>query len=647
MEKHSELYGPQAQSVLQSLANTLECVLSEAVDDFYDKLIQLEAAKRMLDILSCDERLSLKTQQARNLRFLADPALTEHMHRETALHVGRVHAMVGLDKEDLVRSRSVLIGAIQSRVDMSMHGAAISILGRRLTMDLAYQIESYETLQLARQHALLQITEFAWSAENYTDLIQRCGRVLVELVEVAACAIGRPDAEGTLRFEAAYGQGAEHYLAALSSKEEYRISIHESEPSGRGPTGRSWRSGKPERIRNMQTDPDVERWQRLARDEGIRSSVAIPIRTPGHFPVAILSLYNRLPGGFCGANQRAFVDLLQTLLGFAAARVQAAEGVGRPIPYGQRQRWVSLIRTDALQMHYQPILDLITGSVSKVEVLARLHDMGRVLTPGDFFSVLSTDDFFAIFARGIKQALAQRNRWLNAGFDIGIAINLPSFALGDERYLQATEAALREFACPPQRLTLEVLETERVPAGLEGRDEFGKFKALGILFAEDDLGSGHSSLARLRDLPFDLVKIDRAIVGDAGADATSSLRFVYHLTRLGHSLGKSVIAEGVEDADMLHALRLLGVDLAQGYGIAQPMRGDQLLAWLSGRDRAISPQPHDAPLVQLARRLLWEERAHLNVTQPSCTAGQPAVSEDTASVSTGGTALTDDSGRPM
>ena len=146
--------------------------------------------------------------------------------------------------------------------------------------------------------------------------------------------------------------------------------------------------------------------------------------------------------------------------------------------------------------------------------------------------------------------------------------------------------------------------------------ELAKFKALGVELAEDDLGSGHSSLRRLRELPFDHVKIDRKVVSLAGQDASDVLRLIYQLTRLGHSLGKRVVVEGVEDDALLDAVTVLGVDAVQGYAIARPMPAQQLVPWLRERHAAGAPaggaqQQQPGTLANLARLLLWEERLHL------------------------------------
>jgi len=609
-EDPSHLYSSTWGPGLISLTEALQRNAAHIVNRFYDGLKHLPKSKQMLEALSEPEVEHLKSQQIQNLFALSSPNLSGADHRAMALRVGRIHAIVGLDREDLVRSRGILVSAIYDNLEATSHAQALSTLNRRLTRDLAYQIEAYQHLQNSRQDVLLDVARLAWEIDNYTDLINQVVAILGKHDEVAGCSVGRPDSQGKFRFESASGKTIEKYLAALENSAE-RLTTQGDQLQGQGPTGRAWRSGKVERTLNVATDPRMTPWRAYALRDGFRSSVAIPLSQPGCAPMAILSLYSAFPGGYAAANQVAFVELLQTLLGFAIARIESLEGRTDTVPYAMRLHWVALLRSDALQMHYQPLLDLKTGQITKVEALARLRDGDRMVMPGEFFPALSSGDFLELYVRGLSQALAQRTIWLQSGINLNVSVNLPSSALSDSRYLDATRQILKGQVLAPDSLTLEILETDALPSGIDVLREMTKFKELGIKLAEDDLGSGHSSLSRLRELPFDYIKIDRNIVSLAGQDASDVLRFIYQLTRLGHSLGKSVVVEGVENADLLEATLILGADVAQGYAIARPMSPQQLATWIH-RPPAV-PDSHNpkSTLGKLAKLLIWEERLHL------------------------------------
>lgn len=131
------------------------------------------------------------------------------------------------------------------------------------------------------------------------------------------------------------------------------------------------------------------------------------------------------------------------------------------------------------------------------------------------------------------------------------------------------------------------------------------------------MGSGYSSLNRLRAFPFDAIKIDRSIVMNAGQDSSNVLRFIYQLTRLGHSLGKLVIVEGVENPDLLEAITILGADIVQGHAVASPMTAQELTRWMRQQTLPQIPDPQQprSLLAKLARLLIWEEHLHLLVDE--------------------------------
>ncbi|CAG2152593.1 hypothetical protein LMG31506_04655 [Cupriavidus yeoncheonensis] len=259
-------------------------------------------------------------------------------------------------------------------------------------------------------------------------------------------------------------------------------------------------------------------------------------------------------------------------------------------------------------MHYQPILDLRSGRVRKVEALARLRDGDEVLPPAAFLPHFGQEELYELYIQGLDRALHDRNLWMEHGLELDLSVNLPPSALCDSRYFEATYRALVRHACQPSALTLEILEGNSIDCVDHAAEQFHKFTALGVRMAEDDLGSGHSSLTRLRELSFDWVKIDRGIVRLTGNDNIEVLHFVHQLTRLSHALGKTVIVEGVEDLALIDAITILGADAAQGFGIARPMPARHLLDWHRERGTNRSSQYTEAELTRLAKLLLVEER---------------------------------------
>jgi len=277
------------------------------------------------------------------------------------------------------------------------------------------------------------------------------------------------------------------------------------------------------------------------------------------------------------------------------------------VPRPVHGRWVDKLREGALCMHYQPLLDLRAGRVTKVEALARLRDGDALIAPCQFLPSLCSNGHLDLYMRGLAQVLAQRNAWRRVGIDIVVSVNLPPAALGDPRYFDATRTAFDAFGCEAGELMLEILESGALPYGVELDEQIAGYKTLGVDLAQDDLGMGHSSLSRLRELPFDCVKIDRSIADLQEHDAADVLPFIHHLTRLGQALGKAVVVEGVEDPALLDALRIFGVDLAQGYGIARPMPGDDLPDWIAQTHFEPQCAARANRYARLADLMVWEE----------------------------------------
>ena len=138
---------------------------------------------------------------------------------------------------------------------------------------------------------------------------------------------------------------------------------------------------------------------------------------------------------------------------------------------------------------------------------------------------------------------------------------------------------LAETGLPPQLLEVELTETVLMQQSEQVLQTLQSIKALGVGIAIDDFGTGYSSLSYLKRYPLDKLKIDRSFVMDTPGDS-DDVAIVTAIVELGRSLKLRTVAEGVEQADQLALLARLGCDLAQGYGIAQPMDAAQAQAWL-------------------------------------------------------------------
>ncbi|MDE4920636.1 EAL domain-containing protein [Cupriavidus metallidurans] len=581
-------------------------------------LSTMPQARALLEGLTARERADLDSCLGNYLVSLASPRLTEVRHRVMATRVGVVHAATGLAKSDLARCYENVMAAVRMIAGDRVDTLAVVLYGQRLARDLQYQSEAQRAIDAERRSVCQCIAELALTADSYVTLADGICESLAVLTEVVACAVARPDASGDVYFEAT--------RSALSDASIFAIEEEVRSDLSRRPFWRAWDTGKTLEIAHTPSSAakaDTHSHSRLCLDLGIRSGAVIPLGPHGRPPKAVVMVYSGYPGGLGSVEQRAFLWSIKALLDLALERLGVFESATGPVPYTVRNRVRALLNEGGLDMHYQPIVELKSGNVIKVEALARLRDGNRLLMPGDFLPALSGEQLLELYAQGLEQALRQRTVWARQGVTLGLSVNLPHEALDGDRYYEATRAALAVNPCPPGTLTLELLESGEASAGVARVSTMRKFKALGVQLAEDDLGAGYSSLTRLRQFPFDWIKLDRGIISLADGDNTDALRFIFQLTRLGHGLGKRVVVEGIETAGLREAARLLGVDAAQGYGIGPPMPAGEVVPWShKQREQRVSSHPSTS-LGRQACLLMFEERLHLQAGSRSSANEQP------------------------
>lgn len=240
------------------------------------------------------------------------------------------------------------------------------------------------------------------------------------------------------------------------------------------------------------------------------------------------------------------------------------------------------IASGELVNYYQPKVAVATRRVVGVEVLARWrHPQDGIVFPGQFIGVAEEhgliDDLTCAVLTG---ALTQAKVWLEAGLMLKVAVNLSMDNLGSLDFLDKIVRIAERAGVPPQMVELEVTESRlmadlRTPLEILSRLRLKRFR-----LSIDDFGIGNSSLAQLRDLPFDELKIDQSFVH--GAYNNNKLRAMFdHSLGLAKQLGMNVVAEGIEDQADWDFVRKTECDITQGYFIARPMPATELPGWLA------------------------------------------------------------------
>lgn len=236
----------------------------------------------------------------------------------------------------------------------------------------------------------------------------------------------------------------------------------------------------------------------------------------------------------------------------------------------------ALVREE-FTLYYQPVVTLRTGQVAAVEALLRwtLPD-GRQVPPSEFIPV--AEEIGLIVPIGdwaLRQACMDTRRW-HAEHGIAVAVNISGRQLVEPDFADKVIAALRTAELPGEAIMIEITETVLVATSTEAdpvNSRLGRLREQGVRIAIDDFGTGYSSLSYLRQLPVDVLKIDRIFTNFPGGEAAGEQHraFTQAILQLSGSLGLQTIAEGVETADQATALRQMDCPMAQGYHFARPM----------------------------------------------------------------------------
>ncbi|TMR21591.1 sensor domain-containing phosphodiesterase [Nonomuraea turkmeniaca] len=222
-------------------------------------------------------------------------------------------------------------------------------------------------------------------------------------------------------------------------------------------------------------------------------------------------------------------------------------------------------------IEYQPVVDLATSRVTSVEALVRWWRGSVFVPPEQFLGPAEDTGLIVPLSEWIlREACREVAAWRASSWDIGLSLNLSARQITAPRFVETVEEALAESGLPASALTLEVIEEMLVEDAEETIKRLSELRALGVRLAIDDFGTGYASLAFLRQLPVDMIKIDPSFVAGLGRDDTLTL-LTRTIVRLGHDLGLTVVAEGIERPEQLELLRKMGCTSGQGFLVARPM----------------------------------------------------------------------------
>jgi len=231
---------------------------------------------------------------------------------------------------------------------------------------------------------------------------------------------------------------------------------------------------------------------------------------------------------------------------------------------------------------YQPQVDLASGRCRSAEALLRCTASSGTRIPPDVLARVAEQEgrVAGLTANILNTALRQMAEWSSEGVDLHVSVNLSPYNLRDRDLPAAVAGAIATWEVEPERVTLEIVESSMIHNFEQAAAVLHRLKALGVKLAVDDFGTGYSCLAYLRQLPVDELKVDQSLVR-AMLRSPADRQLVRATVDLAHNFGLRAVAEGVETAPMLEALRDMRCDTVQGYLVSPPIEAQAYLDWIA------------------------------------------------------------------
>ena len=239
------------------------------------------------------------------------------------------------------------------------------------------------------------------------------------------------------------------------------------------------------------------------------------------------------------------------------------------------------IEKEEFELYYQPKVDISTGNIVGLEALIRwLHPKEGMISPASFIPIAEQVGIIHSIGEWVlKTACSKAKELMTKGFDLRISVNVSVIQLLQSNFVERLKKILEETNLPATFLELEITETTAMTHTMYIIEILRSLQDMGIHIAIDDFGTGYSSLNYLKDLPINTVKIDRAFVKDIN-DNPVDLAIIEAIISVSHTLGYSVIAEGVETTDQLALLKERNCNEIQGYLFSKPLPEEALELFL-------------------------------------------------------------------
>ena len=595
-------YNTYAATLLAPVLPLVRARRREIAVFFYNHL--RNESEHILEQLTSDELESLREMQMRYLEKLFSPSLTATQHRQAAIQAGERHDAVSLPPEELAQAYQIYRRAIYAHIPelMESYQDAMRVVEQRLNNDLAWQMMGAMRAMEQRNHHLKTISEKLLNFINRDDLLDFVLESLRELPGIAGASVAAFVGENQLICEKAAG-------LVLHGQE---CTLDNSRPFRDRPLLQAWREERPIWINSVTREVEDACLLADAQQLGIRSYAIIPVRDANEAPELLLVVYSEWPGFFLSKDKHFFFESLARSLSLQVKHIEMAyHHHFAELTIQERQHYRKLLEDGKVEMVYQPIIDPRQQKVVKLESLARLVDEnGQVITPYHFLPAFGTNQLLALFEQGLAQAcetLVEIHE--KCCTDIGISINLPTEAFEHPQVMYRIYGTVHSYGLPPHLISLEILESGALDED-KAIQAIQKLKEHGFSIAMDDVGSGESSMLRMKSLPLDEIKVDQGFVRPL-LDNLDHLDYVDTLMRLAENLNLFCVVEGVENENIIDIICTLGDAYLQGYGIHKPMPRAEVIEWINQYQSGEVAPPIDPSKGYLPKTLYGWYARHL------------------------------------
>ncbi len=567
----------------------LSLILSQAeeeislfVDTFYHELVLADEQVASGGATATPQAISFVRRQEEKLRLLLSPNATEADIVREANFSGTVHALIGISGSAASKAYSAFRGQLAVRLEASeissrSRDLALKVMDSRLLILVHSELEAMqEVLEAYDQYLARSLSE---TVDDPESLIALELEALADLPGIVNCSLFRLESDGSFQLQLyrqkANAQDVQPLMDALA------LTLTDRPTPADSPTSRTWRSGSIEDLDTLFFEQADVGFRELFERSGIKGGISISLGDEQgvRYTLAIGTSCSRQ---FSVGSSRSITLALQgrweRLVGLLAQPGQpSSQDIVR---YGE------LFLSDPLEIFMQPIVDLSTGAVQKFEALARLRDGGgRIVRPRNLLSTLRETELEALFKKELETGLNWLRRWHGDGHDFDLSINLAPATLKRSEVTRWIIEQLGSYGVQPHRLTVELLEDQDLDE-IRDNEPFNSLLKAGVKLSIGDMGAGYSSLRHIVGLPFELVRVNEAIVKEISSEPIKTLGVIRTVIEMGKDFFHDVVVDGIDHDPVLEAVSVLGAKYGQGHTLASPMPPERVGEWLRSRSWA-------------------------------------------------------------